>query len=204
MTAAMPTPSQPSNDIPRVPPLSQDLPPSDDQPDALLDDEPDTSHKTLNNNIPKKTPDLFSREPPDDDLFDRVPPPDDYSNDDFMSNDDIFSPSSQRSNLTSRAVVDIDDEDDDDDLFGSIPPKPVKSDTKKKMNDSDIFGDSPTMKPASKPASKPQDFSDKNSVPSAGMFHFDGSVQERRNSIANALELRLSCTNPSIYSWTSV
>ena len=25
----------------------------------------------------------------------------------------------------------------------------------------------------------------------------DGLVQERRNSIANALELRLSCTNPS-------
>ena len=30
--------------------------------------------------------------------------------------------------------------------------------------------------------------------------HVDGLVQERRNSIANALELRLSCTNPSIYS----
>ena len=29
--------------------------------------------------------------------------------------------------------------------------------------------------------------------------HFNGLVQERRNSIANALELRLSCTNPSIY-----
>ena len=28
--------------------------------------------------------------------------------------------------------------------------------------------------------------------------HFDGLVQERRNSIANALELRLSCTDPSI------
>ena len=28
--------------------------------------------------------------------------------------------------------------------------------------------------------------------------HFDGLVQERRNSLANALELRLSCTNPSI------
>ena len=28
---------------------------------------------------------------------------------------------------------------------------------------------------------------------------FDGLVQERPNSIANALELRLSCTNPSIY-----
>ena len=27
---------------------------------------------------------------------------------------------------------------------------------------------------------------------------FDGFVQERRNCIANALELRLSCTNPSI------
>ena len=27
---------------------------------------------------------------------------------------------------------------------------------------------------------------------------FDGIMQERRNSIANALELRLSCTNPSI------
>ena len=28
--------------------------------------------------------------------------------------------------------------------------------------------------------------------------HSDGLVHERRNSIANALELRLSCTNPSI------
>ena len=27
----------------------------------------------------------------------------------------------------------------------------------------------------------------------------DGLEQERRNSIANALELRLSCTNPSIF-----
>ena len=27
----------------------------------------------------------------------------------------------------------------------------------------------------------------------------DKLVQERRNSIANALELRLSCTNPLIY-----
>ena len=30
--------------------------------------------------------------------------------------------------------------------------------------------------------------------------HIDGLMQERRNSIANALELHLSCTNPSIYS----
>ena len=29
--------------------------------------------------------------------------------------------------------------------------------------------------------------------------HADGLVQERRNSIATALELRLSCTNPSMY-----
>ena len=29
--------------------------------------------------------------------------------------------------------------------------------------------------------------------------YVDGLVQERRNSIANALELRLSSTNPSIY-----
>ena len=29
--------------------------------------------------------------------------------------------------------------------------------------------------------------------------HLDGLVQEKRNSIANALELRLSCTNPLIY-----
>ena len=29
--------------------------------------------------------------------------------------------------------------------------------------------------------------------------HIGGLVQERRNSIANALELRLSCTNPSIW-----
>ena len=31
--------------------------------------------------------------------------------------------------------------------------------------------------------------------------HIDGLVQERRNSIANALELRLSCTNP--LTWAS-
>ena len=29
--------------------------------------------------------------------------------------------------------------------------------------------------------------------------YIDGLVQERRNSIANTLELRLSCTSPSIY-----
>ena len=29
--------------------------------------------------------------------------------------------------------------------------------------------------------------------------HFDGLMQERRNSIANALELHLSCTKPSIW-----
>ena len=31
--------------------------------------------------------------------------------------------------------------------------------------------------------------------------HIDGLVQERRNSIANVLELRLSWTNPSIWCW---
>ena len=31
--------------------------------------------------------------------------------------------------------------------------------------------------------------------------YIDGSVQERRNSSALAMELRLSCTNPSIYRW---
>ena len=31
------------------------------------------------------------------------------------------------------------------------------------------------------------------------LVHIDGLVQERRNSIANALELRLSCTNLSIW-----
>ena len=30
-------------------------------------------------------------------------------------------------------------------------------------------------------------------------FHIDGLVQERRNSIANALELHVSYTNPSIF-----
>ena len=29
--------------------------------------------------------------------------------------------------------------------------------------------------------------------------NLDGLLQERHNSIANALELRFSCTNPSIY-----
>ena len=32
-------------------------------------------------------------------------------------------------------------------------------------------------------------------------YHIDGLVQERRNSITKALELRLSCTNPSISRW---
>ena len=32
--------------------------------------------------------------------------------------------------------------------------------------------------------------------------HIDGLVQERRTSIANAYELRLPCTKPSIYSTT--
>ena len=31
-----------------------------------------------------------------------------------------------------------------------------------------------------------------------GVTHIDGLMQERRNSIANALELHLSCTNPSV------
>ena len=31
----------------------------------------------------------------------------------------------------------------------------------------------------------------------------NGLIQERRNSIANTLELRLSCTNPSYCSWSS-
>ena len=34
--------------------------------------------------------------------------------------------------------------------------------------------------------------------------NIDRLVQERRNSIANALELRLSCTNPSIYKGTAL
>ena len=33
----------------------------------------------------------------------------------------------------------------------------------------------------------------------ASKHYVDGLVQERRNSIANALELGLSCTNPSMY-----
>ena len=34
--------------------------------------------------------------------------------------------------------------------------------------------------------------------------HLDGLVQERRNSTVNALDLHLSCTNPSIYALNSV
>ena len=37
-------------------------------------------------------------------------------------------------------------------------------------------------------------------VPNPMLFRLHGLMQERRNSIANALELRLSCTNPSIES----
>ena len=36
-----------------------------------------------------------------------------------------------------------------------------------------------------------------------GRGHMDGLVQEKRNSSALAMELRLSCTNPSIW-WTSI
>ena len=32
------------------------------------------------------------------------------------------------------------------------------------------------------------------------MFYINGLVRERRNSIANAMELRLTCTNPWILS----
>ena len=37
--------------------------------------------------------------------------------------------------------------------------------------------------------------------PMLTIWQFDGLVQERCNSIANAMELRLSCTNPSIWYW---
>ena len=36
------------------------------------------------------------------------------------------------------------------------------------------------------------------------LYHIDGLVQERRNSSASAMELRLSCTNPSIYRYVIV
>ena len=35
-------------------------------------------------------------------------------------------------------------------------------------------------------------------------LHIDGLVREERNSIARALDLRLSCTNPSIYASPSI
>ena len=36
-------------------------------------------------------------------------------------------------------------------------------------------------------------------ITGSAWFNIHGLVQERRNSIANALELRLSCTKPSIW-----
>ena len=42
------------------------------------------------------------------------------------------------------------------------------------------------------------------SLQNTTIFCFYGLVQERRNSIANALELYLSCTNQSIWSWLIV
>ena len=39
-----------------------------------------------------------------------------------------------------------------------------------------------------------------NFISGSTIYYFNGLVQERGNSIANALELRLSCTNPSILS----
>ena len=38
----------------------------------------------------------------------------------------------------------------------------------------------------------------------ASTYHIDGLMQEWRNSSALAVELRLSCTNPSISGWASV
>ena len=38
-------------------------------------------------------------------------------------------------------------------------------------------------------------------IDASSCYHFDGLVQERRNSSANALELRLFCTKPSIQSY---
>ena len=38
-----------------------------------------------------------------------------------------------------------------------------------------------------------------NMLLDSSYLHIDGLVQERRNSSALAMELRLSCTNPSIY-----
>ena len=38
--------------------------------------------------------------------------------------------------------------------------------------------------------------------PFAPWYNIDGLVQERRNSSALALEVRLSCTNPSIWPWS--
>ena len=52
-----------------------------------------------------------------------------------------------------------------------------------------------------------QQWSDKNSSTPVKMqqgLHIDGLVQERCNSSALAMELRLSCTNPSIYQLTEI
>ena len=38
--------------------------------------------------------------------------------------------------------------------------------------------------------------------PELFILHIDGLMQERRNCIVNALELRLSCTNPSMWKLT--
>ena len=42
-----------------------------------------------------------------------------------------------------------------------------------------------------------------NTMNGTYVHNFDGLVQERSNSIANVLELRLSCTNPSIFLYTA-
>ena len=44
----------------------------------------------------------------------------------------------------------------------------------------------------------------KNQSAKMALPNIDGLVQERHNSIANALELRLSCTKPSICNWNLV
>ena len=72
------------------------------------------------------------------------------------------------------------------------------------------MGTNQCSQPASKSSWDSQDFGDVSMVLKMVHFrkstrqqwvnkeYFDGLVQDRGNTIANALELRLSCTNPSI------
>ena len=73
------------------------------------------------------------------------------------------------------------------------------SGTRPAQNDTSRFLLAPTLLLILKWGKYPDTRASKSESVFISWNHVDGLVQERRNSIANALELRLSCTNPSMW-----